>query len=779
MLFGLQDIRGYDTVILRDYVEYLELIEPQRGIPYSKVAKLFDDRSLDSPLLDLLNVKYVLTSKRVSRPGWSLAYEGEGIRVYRNERVMPRAFVVADARYVSDRAAALLAVGDRTFDPCSSVILEPSASDPVVGQPATASGATQATPAERPATASHPDQRHPPAAPSPLTPAQVVEYGPNRVVVRASAPSGGVLVLGDVFFPGWRATVDGVRQPVLRANGVLRGVELGPGEHIVVFEYRPFSVQIGAFISALSALTIGLLGGYALLWSRRPTAAPTGALRVEPNSALHRVAKNSAFPMASSLLNKGIDIAFALVMFRILQAEGVGAYTFAGVLVGYLDTLVGFGLVTLITREVARDHALAGRYLGSTLVVRLGLWLGSAAITALLVGPLAGALDIDGPLALTLWLLVLGLLPGIVSSTVSALFLAHEQMEYPAVVTVATTLLKVALGLGALLAGWGYVGLAGVSVAINLVTMLVLVGLYARTIGLPAPVVDLRFGVRALDVAFPLMINSFLNALFFKVDAILLKPLAGDLALGWYSTAYKFIDGLQVIPSSFVLAVFPLLSRHAHGDPARLAAVVTTALKVLLVLAFPIAVGTTILADSIILLFAGAGYLPQSSTALQVLIWYLPLSFVNGLTQYVLIALNRTRTITLGFAVGLAFNLTANLLLIPRYGYLGASAVTIASEAVLLVPFWWVMRRELSSLNLVGVAWRPAIAALVMAGPVWLASGWSSMLAIPVGGLVYGAILLALGTFDAEERRAVLGLLSRRTPPIDAAVPAAATPSAE
>ena len=51
MLFGLQDVRGYDTIILREYVDYLESIEPQRGIPYSKIAKLFEQRSLQSPLL--------------------------------------------------------------------------------------------------------------------------------------------------------------------------------------------------------------------------------------------------------------------------------------------------------------------------------------------------------------------------------------------------------------------------------------------------------------------------------------------------------------------------------------------------------------------------------------------------------------------------------------------------------------------------------------------------------------------------------------------------------
>src|SRR4051812_21550555 len=110
MLFGLQDVRGYDTIILRDYVEFLESIEPQRGIPYSKVAKLFNQRSLASPLLDLLNVKYALTSRTISQPGWSLFAQGDGIRVYRNDEAMPRAFVVASYRGAADREAALGAI---------------------------------------------------------------------------------------------------------------------------------------------------------------------------------------------------------------------------------------------------------------------------------------------------------------------------------------------------------------------------------------------------------------------------------------------------------------------------------------------------------------------------------------------------------------------------------------------------------------------------------------------------------------------------------------------
>jgi O-antigen/teichoic acid export membrane protein len=448
-------------------------------------------------------------------------------------------------------------------------------------------------------------------------------------------------------------------------------------------------------------------------------------------------------------------------MFRVLGAEGVGAYTFAGVLTTYYDIVVGWGLGTLITRDVAQDHAAAGRYLGNATALRLMLWLGAVGLTALLVGPLAGPRGISPPLALAIWLLVLGLLPSLLSGVVSALFMAHERMDLPAGVTVFSTISKVVLGLLVLLLGWGYVGLAAVSIVTNVATLLLLAVLYAVIFGLPRPSVDLRAAGLLLGSSFPLMINGLLNQLFFKIDVLLLKPLAGDLALGWYSTAYKLIDGLQVIPASFVVALFPLLARTAQQDRRRMARVGETGLKVLLALAFPIAVGTTLLAEPIILILAGPGYLPESAYALQILIWYLPISFVNGLLQYVLIAVNRQRTLSVAFAIGVVFNIAANLALIPRYGYLAAAVVTVVSEVVLLVPFLWIALREASSLAVLGVAWRPALAAALMGVPVWLLAPHSVPLAIVVGALVYGVAILALRIVTPEERAELRQIVRR------------------
>jgi uncharacterized membrane protein YfhO len=83
----------------------------------------------------------------------------------------------------------------------------------------------------------------------------------NKVVVEAELATAGLLVLLDGFAPGWRADVDGTPAEVLRANGLFRGVRLGPGRHRVTFTYRPWGVTAGAALSGLglAVSAIGLL----------------------------------------------------------------------------------------------------------------------------------------------------------------------------------------------------------------------------------------------------------------------------------------------------------------------------------------------------------------------------------------------------------------------------------------------------------------------------------------------------------------------------------------
>jgi len=101
--------------------------------------------------------------------------------------------------------------------------------------------------------------------------ATVAQYRSSHVEVRTHADGLRMLVLTDLYYPGWQAFVDGRPAPMYRANYAFRGVPVPGGDHVVQFEFRPLSFLIGATISGATLLgLIGWWGVSAWLQSRKP-----------------------------------------------------------------------------------------------------------------------------------------------------------------------------------------------------------------------------------------------------------------------------------------------------------------------------------------------------------------------------------------------------------------------------------------------------------------------------------------------------------------------------
>ena len=719
MFYGLQDVRGYDSIIPKTYAEVMRLVGPQE-LEYNQIARLRRPESLGSPLLDLLNVRYVLSQEEIDRPDYTLVHESE-LKVYRRESALPRAFVVFQVRSFADRRDLLDALPNA--DLARMALLEEQVANwqPPAGNPA------------------------PPAV-------EIVDYGSNEVRLRVDMPASGWLILGDNYFPGWvaYATPEGSTREqaltVYRADGTVRAVQLGPGLQTVRFKYAPGSVKTGLFLSFMAVVSLLLLAG---LWFWLGAYAPaTGQ-----GDTARLVAKNTVAPLIMQLVNKGIDTAFAMLMLRLLGPDNQGKYYFAIYVALLFEALINFGLNTLVTREVACRRDQANRYLWNTSVLRLGL---AGASAPLLLAFLLLWQPMPADTALAIVLLAIGLIPSSLSAGVSAIFMAFEVMEIPAVVTTVTTLLRVGLATGALLLGFGFVGLAGVSIIVNILTLGLLLGLMARLLFRPRPEPATALQRHLLGEALPLMLNHLLATLFFKVDVTLLQRLAGDAVLGMYSVAYKLVDAVGIIPPTFTMALFPLMSRLAASSREALLRAYILSIKLLLVAALLIALLTTALAYPLTAILGGSAYLPDSAIALQIIVWYMPLGFINSVTQYLLIALGRQRYLTGAYAIGFAFSLGANLYLIPRFGYRSAAAVHILSEFALLIPFYIGVRRYLAPVPWLRILWRPALAAAAGAAPLWLLGSSSRWLTALLAGSIYAVLLLALGAFDAQDR-ALLG----------------------
>ncbi len=759
--YGLDDIRGYESIIPRQYVDYMRQIAPQTQLDFNRVAPLFTDYAalgldfdpldaLQSERLNLLNVRYLITHRDTTLPEttftdrdrtwtapvWPLVYEDEAVRIWQNPKALPRAWIA-----MTDGPAPAIGDGYRLG---AEVTIE---SD--TGREKTL----------------HAD---------------------------LDADAASWLVVSETHLPGWRAFVrprgggDASERPlpVERVLENFQGVNLSPAALAAAFAdrgalteaeqralddqqvtvrlvYNPPSFQIGLFASFISGIILLFAGGV-WVWRR--------FVGVEPTGGVGAVARNSLAPILLNLFNRGIDFGFAFIMLRILGPEGAGVYSYAVFIFGWFDIFTNFGLNVFLTREVARDRGQAWRYLFNTSALRLLLFAAGVGLLAAFV--VARQAVISPPLAaealLALGLLYIGLLPNSLSTGLSALFYAFERAEVPAAVTTVATINKAVWGVAALLLGFGVVGLAGVSIVTNAITLGVLVSSARRLLGLRPPTAGPRFRPDAallrsmVGESWPLMLNHFLATIFFQIDIVIIEAAHGPAMVGQYSVAYKWVAALNVIPAFFTMALLPVLSRQAREDLDAFRRSYRLAIKLLVSLAVPLAALFTFLAYPLTGILGGAEFLPDGAIATQLMIWSIPIGWINSLTQYALIALDLQRRITRAFFIAVSFNIAANLIFIPPYGYRAAALTTIASEAALLIPFALFLAGRAPGIGWWGMLWRPAAAGLALLIALALLWGTGPIPALAAGGLAYLATWFGLRALDADEWARLAPLVPRR-----------------
>jgi hypothetical protein len=224
MRYSFLSTDGYDSLVLSD-------AHTVRGLLHGQNARL----------LDLFSVRYLMVGEKdisgTSTDGWEVVTQPAGAHFYEREQVGPRAFVVHDYQLAADHDEALARLLTPTLDPYATAVLESPAacrweSPPEYGAPETG---------------------------------VILGYEPERVTLEVEAAAGGLLVLGDLVYPGWRAEVDGQAVPVHRVDYALRGVCVPAGKHRAVFTFDPPIVRQGVVLSQMG-LAVMLLAAAWRAW---------------------------------------------------------------------------------------------------------------------------------------------------------------------------------------------------------------------------------------------------------------------------------------------------------------------------------------------------------------------------------------------------------------------------------------------------------------------------------------------------------------------------------
>lgn len=229
---ALQDYEPLSSARLQTFLSAIAGVPTSNdGVLLFSGGLLRDPFLLRPRLLDLVSVRSIMMPEAAlpsTVPGWERVSERQDLVTVRNERALPRAYLVDRARFVPDEASALeVLTTSSDFDGHAEVVL--------VGTPTSdvARVVTQ-------------------AAAVLARPASFERDDPEHVVVAVQPERPGVLVLADAFAPGWTVTVDGAPRALWQANYFVRGVLVEPGDRQVVFRYRAPGFVPGVAVLALA-----------------------------------------------------------------------------------------------------------------------------------------------------------------------------------------------------------------------------------------------------------------------------------------------------------------------------------------------------------------------------------------------------------------------------------------------------------------------------------------------------------------------------------------------
>ncbi|MGB9980627.1 flippase [Methanobacterium sp.] len=474
-------------------------------------------------------------------------------------------------------------------------------------------------------------------------------------------------------------------------------------------------------------------------------------------STVRKIVKNTSVLFIAQIISYVFAFVYTIYSAQYLGAEGFGVLSLAIAFTGIFGVLADFGLATLVVREVARNKSLVNKYLGNALSIKIILAILTIGLTSI-------TLNIMGYPQQTIYvtyLITFSVIITAFSQIFYSIFQAYEKMEYQ---SIGTILYAALILLGILLAIYYKLDILAIALVYFVSSLIVLacnLSICAWKFVLPRLKVDFGFWKSTLKEAWPFAITTISVNIYTWIDTILLSLLIGELVVGWYTAAYRLIIVLFIIPIIFNTAVFPVMSRYYVSSKESLRFSFEKYFKFIMLIGFPLGIGTTLLADKVILLIYGNQYL-NSIIALQILIWTLVIVFARSPFERLLEASNRQLTVTKVFIIGVIFNVTANLIVIPKFSYVGSAVITVLTDLLVISLLIYIVKGLgiTISRNILLNMGKIVFASFVMGIFIYILN-MNLIISAVTGVLIYVIILLILKILDEDEINMIKSILNK------------------
>ena len=388
-----------------------------------------------------------------------------------------------------------------------------------------------------------------------------------------------------------------------------------------------------------------------------------------------KIATNTLFLSFSQIGARFLGFLYFIFLARYLGVATFGVYNFTIAFIYNFVPLADFGLERLILRDLSRDLRKTNDYLARLIPLKTILSLVAYFMA------LGLALILGQSFKQIIYLAIFGLFifPYNFNSLLSTIQNAREKMKYFSLVIIFGQLFTVIIGTIFI---FFHLSLYLIFLAPFLGNMLISLILIAQSSKWNLKLAwkfDKKFCQEILSQSWAFAVILILAVVYLRISLILVGMFKGDYYVGLYSSVFKFVEALILVPQSLALALFPLTSRLFIDDKKKLQELYLKTLTILFLIALPVATIFIIFPDLIISLAYGSSYLPVVPV-LTILGVSLIFFFLNSLPGNIIQNSQEYKKFIPWAILNLAITLVAGLFLIPRFSIIGAAWTVLIGE---------------------------------------------------------------------------------------------------
>ena len=465
-----------------------------------------------------------------------------------------------------------------------------------------------------------------------------------------------------------------------------------------------------------------------------------------------KIAYNVIFSSSAKILSTIVALVGIGLITRYLGQEGFGRYATALAFLSLFGALGDWGIYQTTTLRISRPESDENKVVSNAMGLRIIISL-SVVILAPII---AFFLPYTTELKVALVFIAFSYAFSSFYQVLIGVFQKNLRMDLVTGSELVGKIIQVILIFIGVIQNWGFYFII-ITLLINMILNFSFVFLMSRKFIKFKPAFDISYWKDFLKQSFPIGLAALVTFIYFKADTILLSLLKPQTEVGIYGAAYKVIENISFFPAMIVGLTLPMFSYNIFNNREKFKNIVNKNFKVFLVLVVPLIVGTLFLANGIVSIIAGPEF-SQSAIVLQIIIFASAFIFFGHLFTNILISANLQKKLFIVLLCCAIFNVSSNLILIPRFSYLATASVSVATEFLVVLLTGFVIYRNLkfipSSNKIIWIL----LCGLIMAIFLWLTKDFNFFLRLLVSPLIYFGGLVVFNVISKNE---ILSLIKR------------------